>query len=46
MRRVAAFCGDVAGLLLAGLFVPVAVLIVGIPVALAVKLVLTLFEGS
>lgn len=36
--------GDVAGILLIGLAVPVAILIVGMPVALLVRLVVELAE--
>jgi hypothetical protein len=40
---VFAFCGDVAGALVLGLFVPVAVLLVGVPLVLGVRVILELF---
>jgi hypothetical protein len=44
MMRAMAFGGDVAGLLLGALLVPIAVLLVGIPLALAVRLVIEILE--
>jgi hypothetical protein len=38
------FCGDVAGVLAFGLLLPVAILVVGTPVVLGVKLLLALFR--
>ncbi|HYU79563.1 MAG TPA: hypothetical protein VEK56_11300 [Vicinamibacterales bacterium] len=44
MTQVLAFCGDVLGVLAIGLSLPVAILLVGMPVALVVRLVLELLQ--
>ena len=44
MRKILTFGGDVVGLLALGLLVPVAILLVGTPVALVIRLALEVWE--
>jgi hypothetical protein len=44
VKKIFIFCGDVAGVLAIGLSVPVAILLVGVPVALVIRLALEAWE--
>jgi hypothetical protein len=44
VRKILTFCGEVAGVLAIGLSVPVAILLIGMPVALVIRLALEAWE--